>query len=296
MLPRALRLKARTTSGAFSPWAMRSTNVALIGLLALLLPSAPWGQEPGRATVDLDGKAQALRVWEPSPGAPRRDVQVLVVSGDLGWLGISATLPQHLREQGYRVVGLNAQGYMAAFTDGKGSHLQETQIPRDFDTIMEATNVDLHYPTHFVSVGVSEGTGLAVMAMGQPGASDLCRGVIGLAFPMKTALAWRWVDLLTEVSRKEPPEHEADTPDYLPALRVPIVVVHSLHDEYDAIDKVRAAFALAPEPKRFYQVDAPNHRFSHHEAEVMALVDSSIAWMDSLAAAAPGDRARRGMR
>lgn len=271
---------------------MRSANILLTGLIALLLPSTPWGQDPGRVTVYLDGREQSVRVWEPSAGAPRRGVQVLVVSGDLGWLGVSATLPLHLRDQGYRVIGLNAQSYMAAFTDGRGSHLQETQIPRDFDTVMEATNVDLRYPAHFVTVGVSEGTGLAVVAMGQPGASDLCRGVIGLGFPMKTALGWRWVDLLTEVSREEPPEHEADTPRYLAGLRVPIVVIHSLHDEYDDISKVRAAFARAPEPRRFYPIDAPNHRFSHHGGEVMALVDSSIAWMESLARGASGDRAR----
>ncbi len=109
---------------------------------------------------------------------------------------------------------------------------------------------------------------------------------------MKTALGWRWVDLLTELSREEPPEHETDTPRYLPGLRVPIVVIHSLHDEYDAIEKVRAAFVRAPEPKRFYAIDAPNHRFSHHTGEVMSLVDSSIAWMASLPTGAAGDRAR----
>ena len=269
---------------------MRSTYVALAGLCVLLLGAAPGGGGPRKVTVYLRGKAQTVRIYDPPAGAPRRPVQVLVTSGDLGWLGISGDVPGYLQERGYRVIGLNAQSYEVAFTGPHGAHLDAAQIPGDFDTIMEAVSADSLFPASFVSVGVSEGAGLAVLAMGQSGASEMCRGVIGLGLPVRTALAWRWTDFPSWITKAEPHEAEAATEDYLVGMRVPLVVIHSLHDEYDPIDKVRAILARAPVPTHFIAVDAPNHRFSRRTGQVLALVDSSIVWIDSLHQAAARGR------
>jgi hypothetical protein len=232
--------------------------------------------------VDLRGKPQSIQVFDPSPGTPKRSVQVLVTSGDLGWLGISGDLPAHLQDQGYRVIGLNAQKYVSSFTGSGGAHLEESQIPNDYHTLVASVSSGGKDPKDFVSVGVSEGAGLAVVAMGQPTASRLCRGVIALGLPIKTALGWRWTDFTSWISKKEPNEPEVDTKDFLVRLKVPVVLVHSTHDEYDLIDNVRAVFAAAPEPKRFIAVDASNHRFSNKIPEVQAIMDTSIAWIESL--------------
>ncbi len=230
-------------------------------------------------TVTLREKAQSIQVYDPAPGAPKRAVQVLVTSGDLGWLGISGDVPGHLQDRGYRVIGLNAQKYVSSFTSGGGAHLEENLIPGDYQAIVEATSAGSSYPREFVSIGVSEGAGLAVVAMGQAQASPLCRGIIALGLPLKTALGWRWTDFTSWISKKEPNEPEVITKDYLVRLKVPIVLIHSTHDEYDLIDNVRAVFKEAPEPKQFYAVDASNHRFSNKIQEVLELVDTSIEWI-----------------
>lgn len=263
-------------------------RAAVGAVCALLLGAAPPGQRPRTMTVYLHGKAQSVRIYDPPAGAPRRPVQVLVTSGDLGWLGISGDVPGHLQRQGYRVIGLNAQSYEVAFTGRAGRHIEPDQIPGDYDTIMEAVSVDTTFPAAFVSIGVSEGAGLAVMAMGQPGASSLCEGVIGLGLPVKTALAWRWTDFPSWITKAEPHEPEAATEEYLARLAVPLVVIHSIHDEYDRIEHVRAIVGADPGPKRFIPVDAPNHRFSGHTGQVLALVDSSIVWIHSLHQATAG--------
>lgn len=234
---------------------------------------------PRTVPVNLRGKVQSVQVYDPVPGMPKRSVQVLVTSGDLGWLGISGDVPGHLQEQGYRAIGLNAQRYVSSFTGGKAAHLEEDVIPGDYHTIVETVSAGSSYPREFVSVGVSEGAGLAVVAMGQEQASPLCRGIIALGMPLKTALGWRWTDFTSWISKKEPNEPEVDTKDYLFRLKVPVVLVHSTHDEYDLIDKVKAVYNDAPGPKQFHAVDASNHRFSNKIQEVLTLVDTSLEWI-----------------
>ncbi len=258
-----------------------SAGMALLLLAATLQAALPGARPAARTvTVNLRGKAQSIQVYDPVPGAPKRPVQVLVTSGDLGWLGISGDVPGHLQDQGYRVIGLNAQKYVSSFTGGDGAHLEENLIPNDYHAVVETASAGSSYPRGFVSIGVSEGAGLAVVAMGQTQASPLCRGIIALGLPLKTALGWRWTDFTSWISKKEPNEPEVNTKDYLVRLKVPIVLVHSTHDEYDLIDKVKAAYNDAPEPKRFHEVDASNHRFSNKIPEVMSLVDTSLEWID----------------
>ncbi len=257
-----------------------STGIALL-MLAATVQGALSGARPSArtVTVNLRGKAQSIQVYDPVPGMPKRAVQVLVTSGDMGWLGISGDVPGHLQEQGYRVIGLNAQKYVSSFTGSEGAHLEDNLIPNDYHTIVESASAGSAYPHEFVSVGVSEGAGLAVVAMGQAQASPLCRGIIALGLPLKTALGWRWTDFTSWISKKEPNEPEVDTKDYLFRLKVPFVLIHSTHDEYDLIDKVKAVFNDAPEPKQFHAVDASNHRFSNKSPEVLSLVDTSLVWI-----------------
>lgn len=266
---------------------MPSGRALSIALIALLLGGSAFAGGPRKVPVYLRGKEMRVRVYDPPPGAPRRNLDVLVASGDLGWLGISGDIPGHLQAEGYRVIGLNVQSYLAAFTGSNVRPLTDSDVAHDFGAIMEAVSVNQATPAPFVSIGVSEGASLAVMAAAQPNSSPLCRGTIGLGLPMYSEMAWRWTDFPSWITKAEPHEPLAPTLKYLKQLDVPLVVIHSLHDEYDNIDTVRAAVAQAPVPRRFYPVNAPNHRFSHHIEQVLALVDSSLIWMDSLRLAPP---------
>ncbi len=237
---------------------------------------------PRTITVNMRGKAQSVQIYDPASGAPKRPVQVLVTSGDLGWLGISGDVPGHLQARGYRVIGFNSRTYLSSFTGKNGAHVEESQIPDDYRSVMDAVATDDKFPKDYVSVGISEGAGLAVLAMGQKQASPFCRGIVGLGLPVKTELGWRWTDFTSWISKNEPNEPLAETKDYLAHLRVPIVEIHSAHDAYDPVDTVRAMFAVAPEPKRFIAVDASNHRFSDKIQEVLSILDNSLEWIESL--------------
>jgi pimeloyl-ACP methyl ester carboxylesterase len=228
--------------------------------------------------VDVRGKTQSLAIYDPAPGRVH-PFAVLVTSGDLGWIGISVDIAEHLQKNGYRVAGFNARAYLSSFT-GKSTALSPQDIPGDYANVISAAWRGPAAPPGVVLIGVSEGAGLAAVALGQ-GQCPKCKGLIALGLPRNTSLGWRWTDFPMWITKRDPKEPMADTREFLLRLKMPLVMIHSTHDEYDPIEKIRALFQQAPEPKRFIEVDAINHRFSDKAAEVLEHIDQSLAWFES---------------
>jgi len=233
-------------------------------------------------TISLRGVPESLAVYDPPAGTPRRPVQVIVTSGDLGWFGLSVDVAEYLQHQGYRVLGFSSRMYLSSFTGRKGRHLDAGQIPGDYRALMDWAAAGSAFPKEFVLVGVSEGAGLSVMAVGQSGGPLPCRGTVTLGIPFHTALAWRWTDFPMWITKKEPNEPRVNTAGYLAHLSVPIAMIQSTRDEYNPIARARSLFAAAASPREFILVDAANHRFSNKRPEVMSDVSSSLEWIESL--------------
>jgi len=191
---------------------------------------------PGARTlsVPLRGKNQPVMIYDPANGAGN-GTDVLVVSGDVGWMGLSASIAEHLQTQGFRVIGFNARAYLSSFTAGK-AHLREEDVPSDFNALLNAAM--LQQDERAVVIGVSEGAGLAVLALAQS-ACPKCRGLIALGLPERTSMAWRWTDFTMWITKTDPNEPMAYTPHFLSRLKVPVVMIHSTHDEWDPIEKAR---------------------------------------------------------
>jgi hypothetical protein len=254
-------------------------RLGYIALTPFLIATAFAGVFPASyrvETLDLRGKAQSLAVYD-APGAPRR-VQVIVTSGDLGWVGLSVDVAEHIRNKGYRVVGFNARAYLASFT-GRNLVLNESDVPGDFAAVLEWAARS--GPPAAVLVGVSEGAGLSVIAMGSDRPTR-CKGLIALGLPETTSLGWRWTDFPMWITKKDPKEPMAQTRPYMSRLRMPLAMIHSTHDEWDPIERISQLFLQAPDPKRFIPVDASNHRFSDKVPQVLENVDQSLQWIESL--------------
>ena len=56
-------------------------------------------------------------------------------SGDVGWVGLAASLADEYAADGYTVLGLNVRQYLAAFTSSK-THLQPSDVPGDYRAIL----------------------------------------------------------------------------------------------------------------------------------------------------------------
>ncbi len=233
------------------------------------------------ASISIRGKAQSLAVYDPAAGSPSRPFQIIVTSGDLGWIGLSVDVAEHARSLGFRTIGFNARAYLSSFTS-RSEHLDERDIPADYQALIAWARSDPAYPKDVVLVGVSEGAGLSVLGLGQSREVSGCRGVIALGMPVTTSLGWHWTDFPMWITKKDPREPQAETRQFLPDLNVPLVMIHSSKDEWDSIDHARDLYGLYRGPKRFIAVDAANHRFSDKIPEVMDHLSQSLQWLQNM--------------
>ncbi len=233
------------------------------------------------ANISIRGRAQSLAVYDPAAGSPRRPFQIIVTSGDLGWIGLSVDVAEHARSLGFRTIGFNARAYLSSFSS-RSEHLDERDIPGDYQALIAWARSDPAYPKDVVLVGVSEGAGLSVLGLGQSREVKGCRGVIALGMPVTTSLGWHWTDFPMWITKKDPREPQAETRQFLPDLNVPLVMIHSSKDEWDSIDRARDLYGLYRGPKRFIAVDAANHRFSDKIPEVMDHLSQSLQWLQNL--------------
>ncbi len=257
------------------------TALAAIFLLAVFLSSGIAAAASYRTVnLNLRGRNQSLAIYDPAPGLPRRPFQVIVTSGDVGWIGLPVDIAEGLQKNGYRTIGFNARAYLSSFT-GRDSSLSEGDIPVDYRTLIGWVNSQGAGPADFVMIGLSEGAGLTVLGLSGPSPSQNCKGIIALGMPGRTTLGWRWIDFPMWITKKDPREPLADTRAFLPKLRIPVAMIHSTHDEWDSIDKANEMYSLLPGPKKFIAIDAINHRFSDRVPEVMDQIYRLLQWLQN---------------
>jgi pimeloyl-ACP methyl ester carboxylesterase len=257
-------------------WRLCAFAALGVAITAVPLQAARYRTE----TITVRDKPLQMYIYDPAPGSGSRPVEIIVSSGDLGWIGLSVTLAEQLSLAGYRVIGFNARAYLSAFT-AKDSGLLPRNLPGDFGTVIEWASRQSG-GRKFVLIGVSEGAGLAALAMGQSSPNPLCAGIIALGMPTRTTLGWRWTDFPMWITKRDPSEPMAETRDYTAHLTVPVVMIHSLHDEWDSIDKARTLYRGIPGPTQFIAVDSVNHRFSDKVDEVVGDVEKSLRWIQSI--------------
>ena len=252
---------------------------ALIGFLILGLPVSAIAEGYRTENLNVRGKALPMVVYDPAAGSSARPYQIVVTSGDLGWVGLSVNIAEKTSRLGYRTIGFNARAYLSLFTT-MNSHLEARDVPGDYGTVFDWAVRQFPQTAHFIVIGVSEGAGLAAVGMGQDNPDPRCRGIIALGLPQKTSLGWRWTDFPMWITKRDPAEPMAETQLYVSRIKIPFAMMHSTHDEWDSIDKARAMFGLIAGPKEFIAVDARNHRFSDKVGEVLSNIEQLMKWME----------------
>jgi alpha-beta hydrolase superfamily lysophospholipase len=211
------------------------------------------------------------------PAQGVRHGSVLFVPGDGGWRGFAIDLAQVMARTGYDVYGLDTKRYLESFT-GKTA-LLESDVMGDFREI--ATWIAQGPATRVSLVGWSEGAGLCLLGAASPAAKHLFSGLITLGLPEKNILGWRMADYLTWITRRTPDEPVFHSVDYIGQVTpLPLLMLQSTTDEYVSLDKSRALFASASEPKRFSAVQATNHRFDGNQKELFRLIEEGLRWFN----------------
>ncbi len=242
-------------------------------LLAAFAPEAAIAQNA--AGLVLRGKSQTLQLYGSVGGG-----SIILTSGDLGWAGLVVHVAEFLAARGYYVVGFNSKAYLSSFT-ANDSSLRPQDVPGDFKQIIDlARQKNPHRP---ILVGISEGAGLSVLAATDPGVKSAIRGILGLGLPDQNELGWKWQDFTIWITKKTPNEPSFMVEDIISKVSpAPLAEIHSTHDEFLPLDKARAMFSRAGEPKRMWVIESSNHRFSDNRAELDRRVLEALQWIGQM--------------
>ena len=245
--------------------------------MAVAVPAAAVPSEK----LEIRGQAVGLTVY-PARGPARGTI--IMGSGDVGWVGLAASLADEYSAQGYIVLGLNVRQYLSTFTTSK-THLQPSDVPGDYRTIMAFARENRLLARPVIVSGVSEGAALAVLAASDAHNHDWIDGVITMGLPPTAELAWRWSDSLSWVTKRDAAEPSFSPHEVIPSVSpVPLYMIQSTKDEYVTTSDYERFRATAKEPKQLVLIDASNHRFTDRRKELSAAFTQGLAWIARLSA------------
>lgn len=251
---------------------MRMRAAALV-LATACLAWRPGAGSTGSTTVWLRGKPQTVRLAGCRGRAP-----VVVSSGDGGWIHLAPEVAAFLAGQGYFVVGVDIRAYLASFTSGRRG-VSPREVQDDFLTLVDTATAG-GAPEPPVLIGVSEGAALSVLAAAAPAVKARIAGVVALGLPDEAELAWHWRDVVIYLTHRAPDEPAFSTKAVVAAVApVPLVALHSTHDEYVPREEVEAVMARAGEPKQLWFVEGSDHRFSGNTAGFERRLLDALAWI-----------------
>jgi type IV secretory pathway VirJ component len=255
----------------------------VVVLRALLVLTGFWlgcGAATAASTERLDltvrGQTMSLTIYKPK-GTPRGTI--VMASGDVGWVGLAASMADELSAQGYIVIGLSARQYLAAFTSGK-DHLQPKDVPSDYLFLADRLKEKQLLVRPVILSGVSEGAALAVLAASEPKNHAWIAGVITMGLPATAELAWRWTDLWASAMKKNADEPSFAVADFLPGVApLPLCMIQSKQDEYVTPSDYERLRTIAREPKQLVLIDAANHRFTDRRPELNRAFADGLVWL-----------------
>jgi hypothetical protein len=223
----------------------------------------------------IRGQNQQLQLYGTAGNPP-----VILSSGDLGWSGLVVHVAEFLEKNNYYVIGINSKAYLESFTTTTSS-LSTNDVQKDYLLLIEyAKHSNTNIP---ILAGISEGAGLSVLAATDPQVKYAIRGILTLGLPDQNELGWRWQDFTIWITKKVPKEPTFLVSEIINKVSpAPLAEIHSTHDEFLSLDKAKAMFALAGEPKRMWTIEADNHRFSNARNELDAVILEALTWIKQL--------------
>jgi dienelactone hydrolase len=253
---------------------------SLLAVLALATMCDTAAQAAEKVDIPLRGKTLTVTVYTPAAGSRGT---IVMGSGDVGWVGLAASMAEELSSEGYLVVGINVRQYLSAFTSGQ-SHLQTADVPGDYRGLIDALKHSRRLASPLIVSGVSEGAALAVLAASDPANHRWIDGVITMGLPPTAELAWRWTDVGAWITKRD-----ADEPAFAPkdviatVAPLPLCMIQSTKDEYVTRAEWERLLAVARDPKKQILIDASNHRFTDKRADLGSAYRAGLAWIAQVA-------------
>jgi hypothetical protein len=234
------------------------------------------------STVRLHGQPLDLHLSAPrAPAAPR--VLVLYASGDGGWFGTAVDMFRQAADAGYFTVGFSSRSFMR-LQRPRGSPLTAARLAAEYQQIVAQarTALGLDPTIHAVLTGWSRGAAFAVLVGAETAASDDVIGVVAIGLAEGEDLVVSGTEDDTDDGNAPTAERGWPYMNYASIGRLgprPCAVIQATHDGYLPAARARQLFGPDTPLRRFYTIDAKNHRFAGGKAEFSAAWLDAIRWM-----------------
>ena len=268
-----------------SPWSI-AVALALSGCAGLPRPQATPTSMPlaSTSTVVLHGKPLELHVSRPSGTSPS-DVVVLYASGDGGWFGAAVDMFHRIADAGYPVAGFSSRAFLK-IERPRGALVNPAQLAAEYEQIVAQARVALGLgdTSRVVLTGWSRGAAFSVLVGSEPEAQPRLLGVIAIGLDEGEDLQ---VSGAGDESDDGPASGEKRHWPFDTYARIgeiePLLcaVIQATHDNYLPAARARQLFGPDTPSRRFYAVDAKNHRFSGGKPAFDAALLDAIHWIVS---------------
>ena len=272
---------------------MRLASTASIALALFVLSACSTVVRPRAApaipsrefstTVLLNRKPLELHVASPGTSIAPRFI-VLYASGDGGWFGAAVDMFRQLAGAGYAAVGFSSRAFLK-IERPRGTVVTAVQLAAEYEQIlMKARSaLALDRTTPAVLTGWSRGAAFAVLVASEPGEQQAIAGVVAIGLSEGEDLQINGAEDETDDGSAGV---EARTWPFEPyqqiaRLKEPCAVIQSSHDNYLPAARARSLFGPDSASRRFYTIDAKNHRFSGGKEQFDVALLEAIDWIAS---------------
>ena len=262
------------------------TVSVLLGLALPTLAQTPAVDRTARRPIPqsvpmrLHGKTLDLHLQVP-PGTPAADVLVVYASGDGGWFGAAVDMFHHIASSGYYAVGFSSKQFMK-IDRPKHATLNPEQVAAEYAQIVETARNALQLPStvSVVLSGWSRGAALSVLAASARSAPAHMSGVIAIGLAEGEDLqidgpADESDEAVVEAGERRWPY---DPYAVLSRLTVRNAVIQATKDPYLSAARARMLFGDDTAQRRFFAVEARNHRFSGGKDAFNRALSDALAW------------------
>jgi dienelactone hydrolase len=234
------------------------------------------------ATATLHGKRLDLHIAAPSALA-RRDLLVVYASGDGGFFGSAKEQWREIARNGYATVGFSSRAFLR-IERPHGAALNAANLANEYEQIVDDARRALGWQDspRVILVGWSRGAAFSVLAGSEPAFRDRIVGVVAIGLAAGENLTVDEDDDTDDGSAQDQSRHSLfDTYARLRQVPAPSAVIQATHDNYFPAADARQRFGPDTSTRRFYEVEAKNHRFSGGSAAFEQALTDALMWLSS---------------
>jgi dienelactone hydrolase len=213
----------------------------------------------------------------------------LYASGDGGWFGAAVGMFRELATTGCPVVGISSKAFLKIDRPSK-KLVDPRQLAGEYALVIGQARVALGLPsdTPVLLTGWSRGASFAVLAAGELRRTDRVVGVLAIGLPRGEDLTIDGPDDETDDGPTDDVVKRWPFDPYQQIVRlapVPVAIIQATHDNYLPAARAQQLFGPDTDDRRFYTVDARNHRFSGSKPGLNRSLLDAVSWIRSRFAA-----------